>query len=189
MSSRYSSPGKITLGSLLLAGATFATTLPTWVHAQVNAVAESQVDVSGADAAPAVTSLALVFLAATVAVPIAGPVVRWVICGIMALASLGMIGSIISVILNPAAATLTEVGKATGMTGAQGTFTLTALPWIALTLAVLLLAQSIWTALASRSWATRRKYERKIHHAKEDLDEIDTWDSFTAGEDPTVQQK
>lgn len=186
MKSRFSSPAMVMLLSIAAAALTFGTTLPTWVRASLETtMGATTIDVAGSDAAPAVSSLALVVLAASIAVRIAGPKIRWVICCIMAFAGAGMAASIVQVATNPQAATLTEVGKATGQTGAGGSFALTFWPWVALFFAVVIVLNSIVTAMASRHWPTRRKYERSNTLVHEDMDEIDTWDSFTAGEDPT----
>lgn len=186
MSSSMTRPGTVMLISLGAAAIAFGTTLPTWVIVQVkNTLSSPTVEVAGSDAAPAVSSLALVSLAASVAIRIAGPKLRWAISAIMALAGLGMMLSIFSVAQDPASATLTEVGNATGMSDSSSEFTVTFWPWLALFMAVVLFINALWTAYVSRSWPVRRKYERAVRTEHEDLDEIDTWDSFSAGEDPT----
>lgn len=184
--SKFSRPGTVMLISFAAAAIAFGSTLPTWVIVDVNnSLGNPQVEVVGSDAAPAVSSLAMVILAASVAIRIAGPKLRWAVSAIMALASVGMIFSIFSVASNPASATLTEVGKATGIADTGSDYTLTFWPWVALFIAVVLFLNSIWTALAARSWPVRRRYERTTVTDSEDLDEIDTWDSFSEGNDPT----
>ena len=186
---RFARPGTVMLISLGAAAITFGTTLPTWVIANVhNSLTDPRVEIAGSDAAPAASSLALVILAASIAIRIAGPQLRWVISAIMGIAALGMIFSIFSVASDPSSATLTEVGKVTGMADSSSEFTLTFWPWLALFMAVLLLLNAFWTAFAARSWSVRRKYERNLTDTTEDLDEIDTWDSFSAGNDPTDRE-
>ena len=74
---RSTRPGLVMLSGLLVAAAAFGTTLLTWVDARITgAFGEQSLAVSGSKAAPAVSALALVALAA----PLAGRIAPRVRC-------------------------------------------------------------------------------------------------------------
>lgn len=173
--------------SLAAAAATFATTLPEWISATVPTVLGDQtLSVTGKDASAAVTALAIVAVVGSVVLRISGPKVRLVIAALMALCGVGIAISSYGAIQNPAQASLSTTSAVTGTNDLSGTFTIRAWPWVAIALAVVLVLTSVWAGIASRSWPNKRKYERHIvTAADEDLDEIDTWDSLSAGIDPT----
>lgn len=183
---KYTQPGRVMLMALIPAALAFGSSLTTWITVQAHtSINNSQVKVTGADAAPAVTSLALVALAATLALRIAGPKVRWLICAMMAVTGVALAWAALAVVTDPAAASMTEVGKATGVVGLGADYHLSAWPWFAAACGVLYLLAALWAVYASRGWAARTKYERHVVADHEDMDEIDTWDSLTAGHDPT----
>lgn len=191
---QHAGPGRSILLSLLVPALAFAATLPTWIQAKVPSVLKDlDVAVSGKDAAPAVSALALVALAGVVGVRIAGPVLRAVVCAVVALAGAGITVAAATAILHPAQASLTDVGKATGTTGAQGSYEVTVWPWLTAVLGVAVLVTGILLWLSSRHWAVRgRRYERSgqapFGGRRAHADDIDTWDSLSHGEDPTAAE-
>lgn len=182
----WRSPARVMLILLAAAGAAFGTTLATWISAQVTTVLGQQtLEISGADAAPAVSALALVAVAAAIALRIATPKVRYVIAAITVLAGIGMALSAVTVLGDPAAAVITQTSAATGTTDTSGDYSVSFFPWLALVAAILVSASGIWAAYASRNWPLKRKYERAAQAMDEDMDDIDTWDSLSEGNDPT----
>ncbi|GGH56967.1 Trp biosynthesis-associated membrane protein [Rothia aerolata] len=182
----WAAPGRVMLLMVATAAIAFGTTLPTWITAQVHtSLSQANVAVAGSDAAPAVSSLALVALAGGLAIRIVGPKARLIVAAVVALAAVGMGFSVLQVLGNPDEASMTEVGKATGMVGSAADYTFSSWPWIALVCALLILLAALWAAVASRKWPQRRKYERGRTAAGQEMDEIDTWDSLTDGVDPT----
>ena len=84
---RSTRPGLVMLSGLLVAAAAFGTTLLTWVDARITgAFGEQSLAVSGSKAAPAVSALALVALAAPLAGRIAPRLLRYVVYGVAAAA-------------------------------------------------------------------------------------------------------
>ena len=92
---RSTRPGLVMLSGLLVAAAAFGTTLLTWVDARITgAFGEQSLAVSGSKAAPAVSALALVALAAPLAGRIAPRLLRYVVYGVAAAAGVGIVLSV-----------------------------------------------------------------------------------------------
>lgn len=184
--------GTTILASLLVPALAFVTTLPTWIQAHVPSVLQTlDVDVPGTQAAPAVSALALVALAGVLAVRIAGPVLRAVICAVIALAGAGIAAAAVTAVLNPEQAALETVGTRTGTVGAGGQYEATVWPWLTLVLAAATVIMAVVLWFSSRRWSTnRRRYERAAQRAGDPgqnphADDIDAWDSLSQGDDPT----
>lgn len=183
-------PGRVMGLCLLTAAATFATTLTTWITATVsNVLGEQTLSVPGKDASAAVSALAIVAVVASVVLRISGPKVRLAVAALMAVSGIAIVISAWGVTQNPAQASLASTSVVTGTTDLSGTFDLTVWPWIAMVCAALFTLASLWGGFASLSWPNKRKYERHTEQKDADeMDEIDTWDSLSAGEDPTDRQ-
>lgn len=187
----FSSPGRVMLASLLAAGAAFASTLPVWIRAEVTTVLEtSTLEISGADAASAVSALSLVAFAAAIAIRITGPKLKKFVSALMTLVGAGIAVSALGVYRNPQAAASSEVSAATGTTAAANFYEVTALPWLAVTAGVLVVLCGIWAFVASSGWTVGHKYDRSAARAQRvktaaEVDDIDAWDSLSEGIDPT----
>ncbi|MFW0119078.1 Trp biosynthesis-associated membrane protein [Rothia sp. P5764] len=187
----WAKPSRVMAGSMLAAGLGFACTLSTWIRAEVTTVIDTSViDVSGADAASTVSALALVALLASVALRIAGRRLRKILSVLIAGAGLGLAVAAYSVQADPQAAAAAQVSAATGTTAAANGYELTAMPWLGLVAGLLITLSGIWAFAASSQWRSGRKYDPSTRgqgstHSDENPDEIDTWDSLTAGDDPT----
>lgn len=183
----FKAPSAVMVLCLALAATTFATTLPEWISATVPTVLGDQtLSVTGKDASAAVTALAIVAVVGSVVLRISGPKVRLVIATLMAACGVGIAISAFGVVQNPAQAALSKTSSVTGTNDLSGTFDVSNWPWVAVFTAILLVFASVWAAIASRSWPNKRKYERHVvAESVEDMDEIDTWDSLSAGIDPT----
>ena len=187
------------LATLVCAIGLFAASAATWIHATVETTLQPlTVDVAGSDAAPAVTALGLVAGAAAVASTLAGRVLRTIVGAVVSLAGVGAIFAVLSVTADPENASRGAVGTQTGAVGTGGEYTVTAFPWLALVAAAALILCGIWLMLVARNAGRKagRRYDRdalagnKAASADENVtsthsDDIDAWDAFTRGEDPT----
>lgn len=187
------------LATLVCAIGLFAASAATWIHATVETTLQPlTVDVPGSDAAPAVTALGLVAGAAAVASTLAGRVLRTIVGAVVALAGVGAIFAVLSVTADPGNASRGTVGTQTGAVGTGGEYAVTAFPWLALVAAVALILCGIWLMLVARNAGRKagRRYDRdalagnKAESTGERMttvhsNDIDAWDAFTRGEDPT----
>lgn len=176
---------------ILAALAVFGTTTQTWIHVGIaqGEVAQSDLNIAGNKAAVAVSALALVALAGSLATTIAGKIARIVTGCIVFASAAGIIAVVLGIVLDPAAAAMTEVGAATGVEGVPSDATTTVFPILAIVAATVLALVTLLALWAGRSWSVRTKYDAaKVPGAKESegpIDEIDHWDRLSRGEDPT----
>ncbi|WP_341476418.1 Trp biosynthesis-associated membrane protein [Arthrobacter glacialis] len=178
--------------AILAALAVFGTTTQTWIHVAIapGEVAQTDLDIPGSKAAVAVSALALVALAGALATTIAGKVARIVASCIVLLGAVGIIAVALGVLANPAAAAMSEVGAATGITGQNSDATTTIFPVLAALAAAVLALTALAVLWFGRAWTVRTKYDAATTasgaNAGEPVDEIDRWDQLSRGEDPTV---
>lgn len=149
-----------------------------------------EVRVSGADAASAVLALAVVGLAAAVAATIAGKVARYIVAAVQFLVGAGVIGFVIPVLLDPHKAAAAKVSAAYGLQVVPDVaYQLTFWPIVSMIGGVLMILAAVVLAWSSRQWSSGRRYERtaggRAVVTNETMDDIDRWDAFTEGEDPT----
>ncbi|WP_324644828.1 Trp biosynthesis-associated membrane protein [Pseudarthrobacter sp. LT1] len=180
----------------LLALAAFGTTTQTWMTATLDpnqvgqaAATQSAIQVQGSKAATTVTALALVALAGGLAAAIAGRIARWVITAIIVLASAGVVTAAATVLADPLSAAQGTIAGATGISGSQAHVELTPFPVLAVVAGSLLALAALLILPASRYWKTRTKYDAPgaagTAAAAGPVDEIDSWDRLSRGEDPT----
>jgi len=180
----------------LLALAAFGSTTQTWMTATLDpnqvgqaGAAQSVIQVQGSKAATTVTALALVALAGGLAAAIAGRIARWVITAIIVLASAGVVTAAAIVLADPLAAAQGTIAGATGISGSQAHVELTPFPALAVVAGCLLALAALLILPASRHWKTRTKYDAPgsagTAAAAGPVDEIDSWDRLSRGEDPT----
>ncbi|ALV45385.1 hypothetical protein MB46_07650 [Arthrobacter alpinus] len=178
--------------AILAALAVFGTTTQTWIHVAIaqGEVAQTDLDIPGNKAAVAVSALAMVALAGAVATSIAGKVARIVTSCIVFLSAAGIVAVVLGIVLDPAAAAMTEVGTATGIEGQPSDATATIFPVLAIVAAVVLGLATLLVLWFGRNWKVRSKYDAaKQESASESdgpIDEIDHWDQLSRGEDPTA---
>lgn len=178
--------------AVLAALAVFGTTTQTWIHVALGQgeVAQTDLDIPGSKAAVAVSALALVALAGSLATSIAGKIARYITTAIMALSAVGIAAVVLGVLTNPVAAAMAEVGAATGIEGQDANATTTIFPVLAMVAAVILGIAALLVLWYGRSWSVRTKYdaakETPANTDDEPIDEIDRWDQLSRGEDPTV---
>ena len=187
------------LATLVSAIGLFAASAATWIHATVETTLQPiTVDVAGSDAAPAVTALGLVAGAAAVASTLAGRILRTIVGAVVSLAGIGAIFAVLSVTADPENAARGTVGTQTGAVGTGGEFALTVFPWLAVVAACALILCGVWLVLVARNARSKagQRYDRdalaghrgasaKDKVSSEHSDDIDAWDAFTRGEDPT----
>jgi uncharacterized membrane protein (TIGR02234 family) len=180
----------------VLALAVFGTTTQTWMTVTLDpnqlgqtGAGQEPLKVQGSDAATTVTALALVALAGGLAAAIAGRIARWVITAIIVLASAGIIAAAATVLADPLAAAQGSIAAATGVSGSQAQVDVTAFPTLAVAAGCLLALAALLVIPAGRHWKTRTKYDAPAAAgsapAAGPVDEIDSWDRLSRGDDPT----
>ncbi|MET3368498.1 Trp biosynthesis-associated membrane protein [Arthrobacter sp. M2012083] len=189
-SPRWARKSTVVLATTILALAVFGATTQTWIEVRLDPTGASNSDlhVQGSKAATAVTALAVVALAGGLAASIAGKIARWIIAVLIALSAAGIILAAVTVILDPLGAAQGSIAAATGVSGGQADAVITAFPALAIVAGSLLAVCAIALPLAGRYWTSRTKYDagaRGKKSANEPVDEIDSWDSLSRGEDPT----
>ncbi|WP_320538059.1 Trp biosynthesis-associated membrane protein [Pseudarthrobacter sp. IC2-21] len=183
-----------------LALAVFGTTTQNWITVtldpdQVGQTVGGQntLTVQGSKAATAVTALALVALAGGLAASIAGKIARWVITAIVVLAAAGIIVAAATVLADPLAAAQGSIAAATGVSGSSAGAAVTAFPVLAVVVGILLALGALLIIPAGRFWKSRTKYDVASAGAAAGnsappagpVDEIDSWDRLSRGDDPT----
>ncbi|MDQ5860955.1 MAG: Trp biosynthesis-associated membrane protein [Actinomycetota bacterium] len=184
----------------VLALAVFGTTTQTWITVGLDANQVGQavgdqntLPVQGSKAATTVTALALVALAGGLAASIAGKFARWVITAIVMLASVGIIAAAATVLADPLGAAQGSIAAATGVTGGNAEAAVTAFPVLAVVAGALLALAALLIIPAGRHWKSRTKYDAATSGAPAastaaatgPVDEIDSWDRLSRGDDPT----
>lgn len=211
---RFGQRKHVVLAGLAVSIAALILISQTWitVGAPDTGVAVAGLDVAGGAASPAAVALAVVMLAATIALTIAGPVTRWVITVVQALAGAGVAGVSIWSALSPQDAAATKVGETFGLGIVSSNYDVTVYPYITAVLGVLMVLVAVWGSLVAAPAASKSsKYDRagsvsrrskrqagtageveqgetkpdEIRLDETELDEIDQWDALTQGEDPT----
>jgi len=179
-------------GVLALIGAT-----QTWVAATgFEATRIQNVQLSGQEAAPVITAMAFVTVVAGAALSIVRTVGRWVI-GIVAILATVMMGwATINVMVNPLGAAAQKIAETTGTSGVAGdtaaTIEVSLLPWLTVIGSGIGLVGALIALTVGASWPVgkTKKYDIGVQRptaqkADGRLDEIDTWDELSRGEDPT----
>lgn len=177
----------------VLALAVFGTTTQTWITVVLDAAqaggSGNTLEVQGSKAATTVTALALVALAGGLAAAIAGRIARWIITAIVLLAAAGIVAAAGTVLASPLAAAQGSIAAATGVTGSQAEVAVTAFPVLAVVVGCLLALAALLIIPAGRYWKTRTKYDvpgtAGSAAASGPVDEIDSWDRLSRGDDPT----
>lgn len=154
------------------------------------------VQLSGQEASPVITAMALVSIAAGAALSIARKIGRWII-GVLAILAAVTVGwTTINVIANPLDAVALKIAETTGTTGFDelgAQLDVSALPWLTVAGAVIVLIGGLVVLIVGPRWPVgkTKKYDvgepQQQQRADRDgrLDEIDTWDELSRGEDPT----
>ncbi|MGG5172769.1 Trp biosynthesis-associated membrane protein [Pseudarthrobacter sp. J1738] len=198
---RWARKGTVVLLTVALALVVFGTTTQTWLNVTLDPsdVRVAPLKVAGSKAATAVTALALVSLAGALAASIAGRVARWIIAVMIVISAAGIVSAGATVLADPLSAAQSAIASATGIAEGNADVQTTVFPVIAMVAGVLLALSAVVLLLAGRHWKQNTRYKSAAaaaasgtgegtnaeHEASEDLDEIDSWDSLSRGEDPT----
>lgn len=193
------------LAGLVLAGSLFLTTRATWMHARVPDLVggTTDVDVSGAEAAPMVVAAALVALAAAAVVAISSRAVRFVSGPLLVAAGMAATIGALAVRSDPAGHARSAIAAATGVSGAGAELSGTVWPLIALAPAIGLAALGVVVLVAGRAWSRSARYDREAvpgaargadlrpraaeaADAAAPDDPAALWDALSRGDDPTA---
>jgi len=176
-------------GILALIGST-----QTWVTATgFEATHITNVELSGQEASPVITAMTLVTIAAGAALSIARNVGRWIIGCVAILGALAIGTTTINIIFSPLNAAAQKISESTGTTATTdvaGDIEVSLLPWLTVLGAVIVLAGGIIALTYGSRWSLgkTKKYDISGPTPVDNdgqLDEIDTWDELSRGEDPT----
>ena len=177
-----------TAASALLAGAT----RPTWIDAAAPDLTGTlqQVDVPGAEAAPAVLALALVAIAASLATSLPSAWLRFVTGPVLVLTGGGAALAALGVLRDPTAAAGSAVATATGVLGSGLEAETTTWPLLTLAPALAVAAVGVLVLLVGGSWPRRDRYRSAAVTVTADPSEdpAAAWDALTRGEDPSLEE-
>src|SRR5699024_2775343 len=177
-----------TAASALLAG----TTRLTWIDAAAPDLTGTlqQVDVPGAEAAPAVLALALVAIAASLATSLPSAWLRFVTGPVLVLTGGGAALAALGVVRDPSAAAGSAVASATGVLGSGLEADATAWPLLTLVPALAVAAVGVLVLVAGGSWPRRDRYRSAAVAVAADPSEdpAAAWDALTRGEDPSLEE-
>jgi len=190
--------------TVLLSVAVLACTSRPWVEAalgpRAGVSALTSLEVLGAQAAPLVTSTALVVLACAGALTVAGPRTQRLVLLLAAAASSGVVLGSVGVFQDPAASARPALAAAASLTpGSLGAAAIeadsTGWVWTTALLGALLVLLNGWALVARRSWPGSRRFEQqpaptsasasRTQPAAERGGTAAAWDALTRGEDPT----
>ena len=166
----------------------------TWIEAQgFDAAHIDTVALSGQEASPVITAMALVIIAAGAALSIAGRLGRWIIGSISVLSAIMLMVATGSILTDPAAAVASTIAEISGTTASSATVenvTVTLLPWLTILGGLIALVGGVLVLIYGQSWALGKVKKYTVSTQSEGtstgrLDEIDTWDELSRGEDPT----
>jgi hypothetical protein len=190
--SRVLGKRNVVLAGLVSAGVVLLAVTRTWVTVQAPSagVALDSIKVSGTDAAAGVLALAVVALVCSLAAGITGRVARWIIGVIQGLVGVGVIGFTIPVLRDPALASTARTSESYGVQRlAEDSYAVSVWPWLAMIGGILVVAMAVVLIVAGRGWKHAKRFERHTSgHAvvtPETMDDVDRWDAFTDGDDPT----
>ncbi|ALE05612.1 hypothetical protein AL755_09160 [Arthrobacter sp. ERGS1:01] len=179
--------------AVVAALAVFGTTTQTWIHVSFaqGPVQQSDLNIPGNKAAVAVSALALVALAGALAATIAGKIARVITGAIVLLGAAGIIAVVAGILASPSDAAMAQVGKATGVVGVASNASTTWFPVAAIVAAAVLAVAAALILVFGRRWSVKSKYDAAANRAAavndgSPLDEIDSWDSLSRGDDPTL---
>lgn len=179
-------------GVLALIGST-----QTWVTATgFEATHIQHVQLSGQEASPVITAMAVVTIVAGAALSIARKIGRWVIGILAILATVTMGWATMNVLGDPLGATAQKIAETIGTTGVESDTAITVevslLPWLTVIGSGIGLIAALIALTVGATWPVgkTKKYETGAQHpttqkADGRLDEIDTWDALSRAEDPT----
>ncbi|MDO5633853.1 MAG: Trp biosynthesis-associated membrane protein [Micrococcus sp.] len=165
----------------------------TWVSATgLTTGSVTEIHAAGAQAAPVLSAMGAVTLAAGLALSIVRTLGRWIVGVILLAAGVVVVGSAITAALDPGAAAARAVAQGTGTTAEAGAYMVSVWPWVAVFAGVVAALAALAALVLGRGWTTSRRYDSPAAPATataaapaEHLDEMDAWDELSRGQDPT----
>lgn len=170
----------------------------TWVTARAwTPLEERALAVSGLDASPVLGATALLLVACSLALAMAGRATGRVI-GVVVVAAAALGGaSALAVVLDPAGPARAAARADVGVAGVEAATT-TALPWLALAVAAAAVVLGGWTVVVAGAWSRAVRGASRYRRVTGDegapaeaattgpgADDVAAWDALTRGEDPT----
>ncbi|MRK02133.1 hypothetical protein GEV27_11425 [Aeromicrobium sp. S22] len=185
--------GPVVLVTLAAGGLAFFAAARTWADAKLSSegLPPSTVGVSGTDAEPLVSALALVVVTAALAVLAAGPRLRRVV------GALTMLVSVLAVVVAPPSgsdaldrALRKAAEESPSFTGPESIGDISSTPWYAVTVLAFVVAFLLGAATIrwAGAWPTMgRRYEAPAARAAgtEEVSDSDMWKAMDEGQDPT----
>ena len=178
------------LGLLALGGLAVLCSTQTWATLRVRGAVS--VVVAGQSASPALPSIGIVLLALAGALAIAGTVVRFALGAVAALLGAAIVAISLPTALDPTVGGDAAVTKRTGIAGSAAIHRLivsasgTVWPDLAVVAGALAVVVGVGVVLRAGRWpGAGRRYRSGPKIVPLTGDTIDTWDSLTAGADPT----
>ncbi|UFU08088.1 Trp biosynthesis-associated membrane protein [Ruania halotolerans] len=167
-----------------------------WAHAPVRTTIGSggTATVTGADGAPVVPSVALLIAAAGLAIGLAGRITRVVAAVAAAIGGILAVVASVAFLRDPMTPVASAAAELTGVRELGGAVTVTAVPWIALALGVVVAVLGVLLPARMGRWAAAaQRYERaasgddaRSSHAPDGpATRMAYWDALSRGEDPT----
>lgn len=167
-------------------------TLPAVEGAQLEAPAEVRGDVA---AAP-LMALALAGLAAVAGLALAGPLLRWLLGGLLVVLGGTAVLTSSLALADPARAASRVITELTGVSGDASTralidpasISVTPMPAIGIVSGVLFVVAGVAVLATARRWPSgTRRFEHRVADAEtgRPVDRVDQWDALTGGDDPT----
>jgi uncharacterized membrane protein (TIGR02234 family) len=183
----------VVLATLAAGGLAFVAVGRTWAHAEVQAqgLASADVSVSGSDAQPLVSALAVVVVAAALAILAAGPRMRRVI------GALTSVVAVVAVVLVPRSGTSglddalrSAAEKSPAYTGPSSLGDISYAAWDLLAIAAFVLAAvlGIVTIRFAGAWPTMSsRYDApSARRPAPGTSDTDMWKAMDRGDDPTA---
>lgn len=175
-------------GLALLAGS------QTWISFMLDGT-HSVETVTGHDVNAALSPVSIAIVAAALALTIAGPIFRRVLCGLVALLGAGLVALTSTALLSPAGAISGRVTELTGITGGDGGSaviwsSLSGWAWACAAAGLIAAVLGIAVIVTGGRWgAAGRKYDSaKQAPAAGAPDRISDWDALSEGGDPTSSE-
>jgi hypothetical protein len=180
------------LAVLALALVTLLSSVPVWLRTAGSTALQGDVPVTvaGTQAAPGIPAAALVLLSAGIAIGLVGRAGRWVLVAAVALSGVLAAVSAALVVADPGDAARTAVADATGVETLVTPVTLSAWPYVAVVVGVVVVATAAWLAATSGTWA-RPSARHDVGAAGVGApgavpdDDQAAWDALSRGHDPS----
>lgn len=182
----------VVLATLAAGGLAFFSAGRTWAEADVKApgLASARVAVTGSDAQPLATALAVVVVTAALAILAAGPRLRRVVGGLtMLVAVTAGVAVVVARRGGIDDAVVSAAEKSPAYTGPASLGDISHTPWDLVTATAFVIAVVLGavTLRLAPQWPTMSsRYDAPTSRPQDDTSDADLWKAMDRGEDPTV---